>query len=244
MDDTIDTVIEEQPEEKKKKKKRTIGLLVAGAAILAMGGCCIGTGYINDFLPKPEEPVPVVVEEIEEEIIVKPPTTVPPIVTEEPIIVDVRDIWLGNYEGTAEGFRESLYQGTKDFDPFKDDELVWLEIMDEDDCFAYSYCNEDRSWGIEIGFAGHTAADSWTNIRIYLPDDLEDAPGMALTESMLAITPTDEYPYDLTIEQVDGKIEGYLQIDGVPSHSGNATEWWIMEELSAEKSDAPDPALR
>lgn len=242
---TLDTVVETPAEEDEEKKRwKRFGLI--GTAVIALGAAallCGRCGYLEKPTPT-EEPVPVVVEEIEEEVVVKPPTTIPPIVTEEPVVVDVRDIWLGNYEGTAKGFRETLYQGTKDFDPFKDDELVWLETMDEENCFAYGYCNDNRSWGIDIGFTGHTAADSWTNIRIYLPDDLSDAPGMALTESMLAITPTNEHPYELIIDQVDGRIEGYLQVNGVPSHSGAATEWWIVEELIVEESDAPDPALR
>jgi hypothetical protein len=252
MDDTIDTIveepIEEQPDEKKKKKRgRTIAIIGVGALILAAGGCCIGTGYINDFLPKPTEAVPVVVEEIEEEIeeIVDPVAPIEPVTPIDP--VNPREAWYGSFEGVAHGIRTSLYEGnTNAYDFANHGNTLWLEILDQEYCYGLGFCNNDRSWGLDLSLIGCTNGEDFTLIRIFLPDDLSEAEGFTLTDSKLNISPTEGHPYAVVIDLESGHIEGYLETDGivVPGAAGEAVEWYVVDSLEADISAEDYPCQR
>ena len=80
-------------------------------------------------------------------------------------------------------------------------------------CSLLSYCDEDQSWGLDINFIGCENGVDYTNIRLYLPADLSDAPSLTITEDKLTLTPTEEYPYEVVIERVNGQLEGYIVID-------------------------------
>ena len=202
-------------EKEKKKGNKKKALLLGLAALVALGGASVLCRSIIFDRPQPprEGEVAVMVEPTEIEYVVP----LSPTPTEaEPI--DVREAWYGNYDGTATGV---LYRQWDEIDVFEFEDLrLWLQIKKWEDCGSeeegFSFCAEDLSWGVHTGIYGCTfggVPSHHSDIRLYLPADLSDAPSLTITEDKLTLTPTEEYPYEVVIERVNGQLEGYIVID-------------------------------
>lgn len=224
---------EEEEKKKNKKSSNKKKALVGLAALLVAGGCCVGSTFLTRCQPPVREETAVV------EVM---PTNTPYVAPQSPTAteaeqepIDVREGWYGSYEGITTGsYHTQIYDyGTLEF---KNNRL-WLDIMGREDCLercgesfssvSRGFCGGDLSWGVDMGFVG----EDFINVRLYLPEDLSDAPGLTITEDRLTVTPTEEHPYELVIEQVDGQLEGYLLVDY--SKDPRNADGWPAEELWA-----------
>ena len=245
---------EPEPEQEKKKKKgnKKKALLLGLAALLAAGGCYVGTTLIDRPQPPREEEVVTMVAPTETQYVVP----LSPTPTEaEPI--DVREGWYGTYLGKTTGTRYTdvswnlelaKTRGIDNNKPWGFEDIShFLKIKPWEDCGVgdlFAVCNEDLSWALYAGLRGcSTMKENHSIIRLYLPEILEDAPGLTITESELRIEPTEGYPYDVVIEKVNGQLRGHINIDWTnrEQNMNHFPERWELDEFKAEPSTLESP---
>ena len=237
---------ENEPEQKKKKGNKKKAVLLGLAALVVLGGASVlcRSGITDRPQPPRQEQeaseVAVVVEPTDT-VYVAPQELESAVEEPESKPVDVREGWHGGYEGTSIGRVETLGVGTYDLQK----DMLWLDIMDYEWCLENSFCGDDRSWGIDIGTYGCIENGVYYfGINLYLPEDLNDAPNLTITDSKITISPTEEHPYVLEIEKVDDQIEGNLQVQGVLDSTGKGVDWWTVDYLTVGLSQEKHPCSR
>ncbi len=224
--DTLDDIASKQAapaadeEEKKHKKKRNLLVGLAALAVIGGSAVCVGTGIVDKLKPGPEPTQEVVVRvEPTRTAYAEPLATVvtlSPTPTSPTEAYDVREAWYGYFEGTASGRAtnwKTQYSGN-----FENSRL-WLQISDWETCLNEylnkdSFCREGTLWGIDISYTYTENAEAVAEILLYLPENLSDASNLTITDNRLTITPTEDHPYELVIERVNGQLQGYLRSEG------------------------------
>ena len=212
-------------EEKKRKKKRNVLLGLAALAVIGGSAVCLSTGIVDKLQPRrePTEATSVVVEPTRTAY-ASPVTPLETAVTLSPTptaaesdAYDVREAWYGNYDGFAVGRKIAWDSGT--VHDIMEHERLWLEIVPPDQCAWWNlynpFCDENRLWGLDImSVYGPYDVGFISEILLYMPENLSDAPNLTITDTSIHITPTPDHPYELLIERVDGTLRGYLRLQG------------------------------
>ena len=212
---------ENEPEQKKKKGNKKKAVLLGLAALVVLGGASVlcRSGITDRPQPPRQEQeaseVAVVVEPTDTMEADPTPTHISKVV---PAPLDYRQSWLGNYEGVATGVRYFQWNDNNNKDVWEfEDFPLWLKITKWEDCGegeTWAVCNPDLSWGIYAGTLGCSDSLYTSNvIRLYLPEDPSDAPGLNISEARIIIDATEEYPYEVVIAKSEGQVVGSMFID-------------------------------
>ena len=191
----------------------------------------MGTTLIDRPQPPREEEVVTMVAPTAVEA-VEPEPTLTRISKVAPAPLDVREAWYGNYDGFAIG-RDVVWDSPWDYIPLVceattlpsalyacefTDKRLWLEIIPYELCSYIDiddpFCDEDTPWGLDIESVVAINSLEVSEVLLYMPENLSDAPNLTITEDTIHITPTEEHPYELVIEKVDGQLQGFLRLEG------------------------------